>query len=226
MSQDPKRFEIEDPHYVPAQEHELMYSGSRSEISLKSLMFQTGYLTIDSFDSDKEEYILKLPNQEIEKSLKITLDESMQRTKTNFAHKSREKLYSALNKKDVDRFVATLNTFFYSRPYSLSFGNDERSYHSFLHMILQSTGFVMESEPMDNNSRPYMVIDTDKLIYIIECKFNQSGDIALSQIKKHKQYEKYTFRNKEIVLLGINFHGTTRGINSWQYEVYTKHLVD
>ena len=193
MSQDPKRFELEDPHYIPSEEHELMYSGSRSEISLKSLMFQTGYLTIDSYNSEQETYILRVPNQEIEKSLKITLDESMQRTQTDFAHKSREKLYATLNKKDIDCFVATLNTFFYSRPYSLSFGNDERSYHSLLHMILQSTGFVMENEPMDNKSRPDIVIDTDKLIYIIECKFNQRGDIPLAQIKKTSTVRKIYF---------------------------------
>jgi hypothetical protein len=44
----------------------------------------------------------------------------------DFAHKSREKLTNALNNQEIATFITTLNS------YSLSYGNDERSYHRLL----------------------------------------------------------------------------------------------
>ena len=57
----PDRFNL-DELPIDAYRHELMYTGSRSEISLKALMFQTGYLTIDSYEPSTGIYKLKFPN--------------------------------------------------------------------------------------------------------------------------------------------------------------------
>jgi len=47
--------------------------GSYRKISLKTLLFQSGYLTIESYDQVEGTYTLTYPNQEIRESLKILI---------------------------------------------------------------------------------------------------------------------------------------------------------
>ena len=48
---------------IEATRDDLMCTESRSEIDVKSLMFQTGYLTIDSYDESTALYTLKFLNK-------------------------------------------------------------------------------------------------------------------------------------------------------------------
>ena len=61
-----------------------------------------------------------------------------------------------------------------------------------------------------------VVIQTDRFIYIIELKRDQSPDIALQQIER-KGYDKpFLASGKRIVKLGINFSSETRTIDGWE----------
>ena len=80
MLEDPYRFEMNiNDLTMQALRHELMYTGSRDEISLKSLMFQTGYLTMTDYDPSSKLYTLKFPNQEIKEAFQQSLKDSFAR---------------------------------------------------------------------------------------------------------------------------------------------------
>ncbi len=80
MLEDPDRFNL-DELPIDAYRHQLMYTGSRSAISLKALMFQTGYLTIDSYEPSTGVYKLKFPNQEVEKAFAQTIKDTFRETR-------------------------------------------------------------------------------------------------------------------------------------------------
>ncbi|WP_419241537.1 AAA family ATPase [Cardinium endosymbiont of Nabis limbatus] len=68
MLSDSDRFDFNmDNLQIEATRDDLMYTESRNEISLKSLMFQTGYLTIDHYDESTGLYTLKFPSFLIKK---------------------------------------------------------------------------------------------------------------------------------------------------------------
>ncbi|WP_419241815.1 hypothetical protein [Cardinium endosymbiont of Nabis limbatus] len=89
MLADPDRFDLNiDNLQIEATREDLMYTGSRREISLKSLMFQTGYLTIHDYDASTSLYTLKFPNKEIAASFQRSIQYSLEKCVKDFLYKS------------------------------------------------------------------------------------------------------------------------------------------
>ncbi|MCT4696902.1 AAA family ATPase [Candidatus Cardinium sp. TP] len=96
MLADPDRFQL-DALPIDAYRNQLMYTGSRNEISLKALMFQAGYLIIDSYEPSTGVYKLKFPNQEIAKAFHQTIQDSLERRVKDYFLSIQEQITSALH---------------------------------------------------------------------------------------------------------------------------------
>ncbi|AXI23964.1 putative AAA-ATPase [Cardinium endosymbiont of Sogatella furcifera] len=230
MLVDPDRFDFQsDNLQMEATRDDLMYTGSRSEIGLKSLMFQTGYLTIHNYDDSTGLYILKFPNKEIEASFQKSIKSSLEKSVKDYFIQERDKIRSALANKKIEMFIEHINTAFATLPYYID-TKQEKQYHSNLHMLLQGLGFLggrkmhMHSESVSSQGRSDIVLESETAIYIIEIKYRSSGKIALAQIKANGYYKPYLLRQKSIILLGINFNEETRMIDNWAYEIHEEHL--
>ncbi|TDG93350.1 AAA family ATPase [Cardinium endosymbiont of Culicoides punctatus] len=224
MLVDPDRFDLNmDNLQIEATRDDLMYTGSRSEISLKSLMFQTGYLTIDNYNESTGLYTLKFPNKEIEESFRKSIKSSLEKSVKDYFIQERDKIRNALADKKMETFIDNINTAFSTLPYYID-TKQEKQFHSNLHMLLQGLGFLggrkmqMYSESPSSQGRSDIVLELERVIYIIEIKYKSSGNIALAQIKANGYYKPYLLRQKTIILLGINFNEETRMIDNWEYE--------
>lgn len=62
-------------------------------------------------------------------------------------------------------------------------------------------------------------METEKEIYIIEFKINQSADLAIAQIKEKGYAEKYSDDPRPKKLLGINFDPETRRVDDYVLSV-------
>ncbi len=208
-----------------------MYTGSRSEISLKSLMFQTGYLTIHNYDDATGLYILKFPNKEIEASFQKSIQSSLEKSVKDYFLQERDKIRKALADKKIEMFIEYINTAFATLPYYID-TKQEKQYHSNLHMLLQGLRFLggrkmhMHSESVSSQGRSDIVLELETAIYIIEIKYKSTGKIALEQIKSNGYYKPYLLRQKAIILLGINFNEETRMIDNWAYEIHEEHIKE
>ncbi|TSJ80711.1 MAG: ATP-binding protein [Candidatus Cardinium sp.] len=230
MLADPDRFDLNmDNLQMEATREDLMYTGGRNEISLKSLMFQTGYLTIHNYDDSTGLYILKFPNEEIEASFQKSIQSSLEKSVKDYFLQERDKIRSALANKKIDAFIEYINTAFATLPYYINSGQ-EKQYHSNLHMLLQGLGFLggrkmhMHSEVSSSQGRSDIILELETAIFIIEIKYKSSGKIALEQIKANGYYKPYLLRQKAIILLGINFNEETRMIDNSEYEIHEAHL--
>ena len=230
MLADPDRFDFHmDNLQMEATRDELMYTGSRNEIGLKSLMFQTGYLTIDSYNPATALYTLKFPNKEIASSFQQSIQYSLEKSVKDYFLQERDKIRRALSNKKIISFIDHINTAFATLPYYID-TKQEKQYHSNLHMLLQGLGFLggrkmhMHSESASSQGRSDIVLELETVIYIIEVKYRSSGKIALEQIKENGYYKPYLLRQKTIILLGINFNEETRMIDNWAHEIHEDHL--
>ena len=228
MLSDPDRFNL-DELPIDAYRHQLMYTGSRSEISLKALMFQTGYLTIAHYEPSTGIYKLKFPNQEVAKAFAQKIQDTLERCVKDYFIQERDKIRRALADKKIDAFIDNINTAFATLPYYINSGQ-EKQYHSNLHMLLQGLGFLggrkmhMHSESASSQGRSDIILELETAIYVIEIKYKSSGKVALEQIKANGYYQPYLLRQKAIILLGINFNEETRMIDNWDYEIYEEHI--
>ncbi|WP_342265210.1 hypothetical protein [Cardinium endosymbiont of Philonthus spinipes] len=174
MLADPDRFDMNMGNLqIEATREELMYTESRNEISLKSLMFQTGYLTIDHYDESTGLYRLKFPNKEIEASFQKSIQSSLEKSVKDYFLQARDTIRKALSDKKIETFIEHINIAFATLPYYID-TKQEKQYHSNLHMLLQGLGFLggrkmqMYSESASSQGRSDIVLELETAIYIIE----------------------------------------------------------
>jgi ATP-dependent exoDNAse (exonuclease V) beta subunit len=128
-----------------------------------------------------------------------------------------DKMKQYLIENSFDYFFRDVKSIFASMSYNMKV--TEAYFHSNIHTLLKVLGFNIESEDETNIGRIDSVIEfTDKII-IMEFK-TSSSEIALSQIKQKKYYEKYLLKAKEIYLIGVSCNLNERNINEWQSEKY------
>jgi len=165
-----------------------------------TLLFQTGYLTIQRQD-DIGSYILSYPNREVKQSLIVHLLGDY----TNLPHinATTKRLKIAFEEHNFEFFQEQINILFSKIPYQLFEANQEKYYHAVIFLIFQLLGYHIENEVSTSKGRIDSVIFTKETIYILEFKINDSSENAIRQIREKEYFKKYLDRNKPIFLVGI-----------------------
>ncbi|MEA3331168.1 MAG: AAA family ATPase [Campylobacterota bacterium] len=203
-------------------DEKLLNSFDIENLDLEVVLYQAGYLTIDSVKEDEDGdiiYTLKIPNKEVKASLNKYIISSIYKDNTLRA----KPLSRALREKNLENFKDALISIFASIPYNNYTKNDmqthEGFYASVVYVYLQSLGLDIVGEDVTNRGRIDLTIMMDSAIYIIEFKVNNNQN-ALKQIKEKKYYEKYLNYNKDIYLVGIDFNTNDRNISEFEWEKY------
>lgn len=186
-------------------------------IDLTTLLFQTGYLTIDSYDENSWTYRLKFPNEEVKRSFLEQLLFEFAEMRPSEMHTILFKLIKNLKNKDLNGFFEIFNYLFSSIPYQINL-KQEAYYHSLIYLVLKTLGFSMQSEISTHDGRIDMVIKTDLYLFIFEFKIDSDSKNALNQILEKKYYNQYKLESKEIILVGANFDTKTRLLKDWCSE--------
>jgi len=185
-------------------------------IPLSSLLFQTGYLTIDTFDSKTSNYTLKVPNQEVNTGLTTNLVDAFTQLKADKSIRYAQKIAHAFARQDMIELQTKLQEFFNRMPYTVHV-TDEYKFQFVLYSIFALIGVTVDPEVTTSLGRADLIVSFPKLIFVIELKFNKTAQEALDQIKDKKYYEKYENIGKKITLTGINFNATTKSVEiAWQ----------
>lgn len=86
------------------------------DIPIIPLLFQTGYLTITSYDAETDNYHLNFPNLEVKSSFLRYLLRKFSHIEVGEINKFAARLKKALSENNVDLFCRLLQTFF-ARPF-------------------------------------------------------------------------------------------------------------
>jgi hypothetical protein len=215
----------------------LLDSADINQISVISLLFQTGYLTVKrverTFQGDL--YELGYPNYEVAQAFQQhLLTDYLTANIDLISITLLGNLRKALQAQNVDAFIKTFQSVFGSIPHTL-FLPQEAYYHSVIYLVLRLLGFTVEAERLNNLGRLDAVLELRDVVYILEFKMSEAqpkprkrsktksgtpplspAQVALEQIRT-KQYD-LPFRNrgKTALLLGIAFDQTNRNISEWQ----------
>ena len=102
-------------------------------------------------------------------------------------------------------------------PYHLFIRAKESTYHAIFLALLKGMAINVQAEFTTNVGRADLIMKTDHITYVVECKLDSKADLALEQIKAKKYFEPFTCGDQSIVLLGINFSTKTRNITEWKF---------
>ncbi len=178
-----------------------------------TLMYQAGYLTIKEYNPEFGTYNLDYPNEEVKRGFMHSLS-------LLFAPALIEGNYSVyqfirdLRGGDTRSFMDRLTAFFAGNSYEIQ-GDLELYFQNVMSIMLKMMGLYVNTEYQTSNGRIDIVFDTDKYVYIIELKRDQSPEIALKQIEEKGYDRPFLASGKQIIKLGINFSSDTKTIDGW-----------
>lgn len=197
--------DLTDKGYITLLKSQLQ-SLKLESLPIDSLLFQSGYLTIDSFESG--EYLLKYPNKEIEESLSKYLLASLINSDEDIVYNYAIEMRRALNSNNLTRFFEQLDSLFATVPYDYQPDfNKENIYNSTILLITKVIGFEPIPEFHTGQGKADLIFKTDKYIFVFEYKFNKSSsEEAFDQIIDKEYYRRFMHGNRRIILVGINLN--------------------
>ena len=178
-----------------------------------TLMYQAGYLTIKDYDQRFNTYNLDYPNEEVKSGFLNSLSHLYAPALAG-GELSVYQFIRDIEKGDSKSFMERLTAFFAGNSYEIQ-GDLELYFQNVMSIMLKMMGLYVKTEYQTSNGRIDILFDTDKYVYIIELKRDQSAYIALKQIEE-KGYDKpFLASGKQIIKLGINFSSETKTIDGW-----------
>jgi hypothetical protein len=179
-----------------------------------TLMYQSGYLTIKDYNEQYSEYNLDYPNEEVKSGFLKSLSQYFAPALSK-GSLSATAFVDDIKKGDVEGFMNRFTAFLSGNSYQIQ-GELELYFQNTMAIMFKMMGLYVKTEYQTSNGRIDIVIETDKYVYIMELKRDQSPDVALRQIEE-KGYDKtFLASGKTIIKLGINFSSQTRTVDGWK----------
>lgn len=183
-----------------------------------ALLYQTGYLTIKSYDTQRQRYTLGIPNEEVKRGLlDCLLPYYVRITQTNSGDSYVWSFVDLLEDGEPEEFMKQLRTFFASIEYPMQMEN-ENNFHNAVYIFLTLIGMKVRTEVPTSDGRIDLLIETDDYIYIIELKYDGTPEEALRQIKEKEYALRFSADSRRIYRIGASFSSKTRRIDSWKIE--------
>lgn len=204
-------------YFIPDLEHIVVSDTYLSNfdidtISVTTLLFQTGYLTIKEITTvgTQYAYVLHYPNLEVKASLNsVLLDIGIDNSEIKV--KNIYELSNVLDTNKFDNILNILNKHFALIPHDWYRNNKIANYEGFYASVVYSyfaaLGYKLIAEDVTNHGNIDLTLLMPDKILLIEFKLisNGSASDAITQIKNKKYAEKYLADDKPITILGISF---------------------
>lgn len=179
------------------------------------LLYQSGYLTIKSYDKEFDCYQLCFPNREVEQGfIRYLLPFYTPKTKDKSSY-AISQFVKDVRGGDAEGFMRRLEGFFANGDYQVM-GDLEVYFQNTLYVIFRMLGFYVEVERHTANGRMDIILQTPDFVYIMELKINQSADIALQQIEEKGYAKAFMNDGRKLFKIGINFSTEKKLIDDWK----------
>ena len=194
---------------------EMVASFGNGETNTIAAFYQSGYLTIKDFQDGC--YTLGFPNEEVSEGLtRILIPNYVDSATSDRKDLDLVKLRQLVMRDDVDGFMTQIQLIMSQMPFE---NNEikliEANFRNMLYLMLRFTGHKVKVELPVLGGRVDVFFETKNYAYIIECKRDESAEIALSQIDEKRYAKKISAPGKTVVKIGANFSSKERNLVEW-----------
>ena len=205
---------------------EMLSSFDVDYMPIETLLFQTGYLTIDSITTIglQPAYQLTYPNLEVKMSLNSHLA-SIGAATPSTTYKNVYSLEQALSSRDLSKLETVFTSLFASIPHDWYKKHDMHRYEGFyasiVYSYLASLGYDLIPEDITNHGKVDLTMKLPDKIVIFEFKLNRYGTAgqAIEQIKDRQYPQQYESEQFPIYLVGISFDEADKNIDDFEVEL-------
>jgi hypothetical protein len=186
------------------------------------LLYQTGYLTVKSYDPILNSYMLGFPNEEVRSGFLEELLPIFVQLPTTTGGFSVISFLEQLLDNDIDGFMTSLTAFFAAIPYDAvpRKHRDEQYYQHVFYLLFTLMGQSVETEVKSSRGRADAVVKTAGCIYVFEFKMdeNATAEDALAQINSKDYAIPYIADHRKLMKIGVEFSQEEKGIKRWAID--------
>ena len=207
---------------VSVGENEFNISCEKADTPLP-LLYQSGYLTIDSYDKQLKAYTLHFPNLEVrEGMISGLMPLILRRTTADQNNMVRQMAKSVFAGKISDALLA-LRAYIAKIPYDIITREEwdekesrENFYKLLLYMAFSMLNAIVDTEVKSILGRADVVIKTQKDTFVLELKVDDTVENALAQIEDRGYAIPYTADGRKITKCGVCISSEKRNITQWR----------
>lgn len=190
-----------------------------TELPAKSLMYQSGYLTIKGLSKTEVDeignpkLILGAPNHEVRGAIRAGWFNSIVKVPADDFDALVDVAKKQVAAGDVDGLITeTLYRIYAKIPPEWKIRSEadvKRHFRLFMEML----GAKVQAE--EGSARGYAdaIIETKDFVWVFEFKFNKSANAAIRQIREKGYAAAYKGDRRPVTLVGVNFRTTKRNID-------------
>lgn len=182
------------------------------------ILYQSGYLTIKSYNPDTRTFTLKYPNFEVERGFVRGLLPAYSGIRSSESLFIIDDFVNDVNQGNAEGFLERMQTFFEDFPYENAIKN-EKQFQNIMYCIMRMMGLQTQVERHSARGSADMTILTYDYIYLIEFKIDKSPEEALEQIEKKGYAKPFAMDSRKLVKIGVEFSLEARNITAWKIEV-------
>lgn len=180
-----------------------------------ALMYQSGYLTIKSYNREDNDFTLKFPNYEVKTGFLDGLLPAYSGVPEDFSTFEIGKLVADIRKGKIEEFLERMQAFFADFPYENAL-KTEKDFQNIMYCVTSLLGLLVQMEKHSSMGRADMIVETKEFVYIFEFKVDKSPEEALAQIEAKGYAERFAKDRRRLFKVGVEFSLASRNISRWQ----------
>ena len=179
------------------------------------LLFQTGYLTIAGYDASADEYVLAVPNGEVERGLLQAMLPEWAPSFNAARGIDISALRRAVEAGDTTGMRRILEALFASIPYTRADDPFENYFQAVVWLVFTLLGYYVSTEVHQAQGRTDCVVETRGHVYVMEFKRDGTAAEALEQIEARGYAAPYAADQRMLHVIGCSFDSDTRLLADW-----------
>lgn len=197
------------------------------------LLYQSGYLTIASYDPLLKLYVLKIPNNEVRKGLIDCLMPIILKRTVADNNGLVTAMAKAIFSRDLGKALTALRSYIAKIPYDIITKEEwecnesrEAFYKLLIYMAFSMLNSIVDTEVKSVLGRADVVIQTNADIFVLELKVDDTAENALQQIDSKGYTIPYEADGRKLTKCGICISSSARNITHWRTTDADGNVVD
>lgn len=197
------------------------------------LLYQSGYLTIASYDPLLKLYVLKIPNNEVRKGLIDSLMPIILKRTVADNNGLVTAMAKAIFSRDLGKALTALRSYIAKIPYDIITKEEwecnesrEAFYKLLIYMAFSMLNSIVDTEVKSVLGRADVVIQTNADIFVLELKVDDTAENALQQIGSKGYTIPYEADGRKLTKCGICISSSARNITHWRATDADGNVVD
>lgn len=188
-----------------------------------TLLYQSGYLTIKSYDSQYDVYHLGIPNKEVRTSLYRAIVPFYLGRKAKLTNNECLTLLSFIEEGEAENMMRWLQEFFSRMSYNSKLfpihdkmrleGDFQFVIYAILALTCDLKGLTLERST--SNGRMDLVLETSRFVYVFEFKLGESAESAIDQINSKGYALSWEADGRKVFKIGVSFSPETRTLTDF-----------